>query len=566
MKKSLLLFSLVMSGVAFGQGTVDLPQIDAQMPKVLRYHQLAQNKSQACAVDTLYYTDAKASNQSTKVAFTTGSTSTGFVISYSQWFKGSTNLSVSGFKWFGKSNDPNLTSNPSISVVCEMYAAGIDGLPTGAPLASETVVVDTNSSNIEHDVVFSTPVVTSSDYVMVVTNNQADQLFVMSNDEQSNDGAGESLCGVYYEPLGMWRKSFDLFGFGDFDMLFYPFVEYTIDASFSPPASGCQNVASSFSNTSSNHFTNKFLNVDVFNGNSKQHDWDYGDGNTSDNVTTGSNAYAAAGTYNITLTSTINGWTMNCTDSEMNSFLVHPTPIAPTSTPPAPVCEYTTIGDLTASGGASGNYNWYDDIGLSSQLGSGSPFSSGIQLPDTVYVTNIENGCESAGTEVILTFDPNPIPTFTMNNLGNNDIQFAGAPVATTYAWDFGDGNTDNVQVPTHTYTATSTYTVCLDVTYANSCQNQYCDNIAIVGVEENELGSQVKMYPNPVFDILHVDFSYFPENTQVVLYDMFGKKVLEQKAEMYYQLNVQNLRSGVYFIILEVEGTEVLRRKMVKK
>ena len=263
--KYLFTLTYVFIGVGlFAQSAISTYKSDIKLPDVIKpYNNI--NKSQSCITDTVYYTNAKASSQATKIAFKTGNTSTGFVEAYAQYFGSASNITVNGFRWYGKSNDPNHTSNPVVNAICEMYDVDANGLPTGAPLASETLAVDTSSANIQHDVIFTTPVTTSNAYSIVVKNNQADQLFVLSNDEQANDGANEGLCAVYYEPLGQWRKAINLFGNGDFDMLFCPFVDYTISALFTTPSSGCQNVSSTFSNTSSNHFSSRFYNVDKFN-------------------------------------------------------------------------------------------------------------------------------------------------------------------------------------------------------------------------------------------------------------------------------------------------------------
>ena len=52
-----------------------------------------------------------------------------------------------------------------------------------------------------------------------------------------------------------------------------------------------------------------------------------------------------------------------------------------------------------------------------------------------------------------------------------------------TYEWDFGDGTTSNQVNPSHTYTQTSDYFMCLTVTDSSAngfCQNQMCDSLWI--------------------------------------------------------------------------------------
>lgn len=59
---------------------------------------------------------------------------------------------------------------------------------------------------------------------------------------------------------------------------------------------------------------------------------------------------------------------------------------------------------------------------------------------------------------------------------------YSPAPI-TSYLWDFGDGNTSELENPTHTYTDAGAYTVCLTITApgedsSSICTNTYCDSL----------------------------------------------------------------------------------------
>jgi PKD repeat protein len=54
----------------------------------------------------------------------------------------------------------------------------------------------------------------------------------------------------------------------------------------------------------------------------------------------------------------------------------------------------------------------------------------------------------------------------------------------TSWAWDFGDGNTSTMQNPSHTYATAGTYTVCLTVT--DDCSsNQICNSVTVSGCSD---------------------------------------------------------------------------------
>ena len=70
----------------------------------------------------------------------------------------------------------------------------------------------------------------------------------------------------------------------------------------------------------------------------------------------------------------------------------------------------------------------------------------------------------------------------------NFSMQINGSSVSFTntssqgnfsYSWNFGDGSTSNQFSPTHTYTSTGVYTVCLTISDSN-CTDTYCDSLYV--------------------------------------------------------------------------------------
>jgi PKD repeat protein len=65
-----------------------------------------------------------------------------------------------------------------------------------------------------------------------------------------------------------------------------------------------------------------------------------------------------------------------------------------------------------------------------------------------------------------------------------NGVRFNTFPGsgAATFAWDFGDGSTDNTQNPSHVYADTGWYYVCLTVTdtVGGGCTDTWCDSIHV--------------------------------------------------------------------------------------
>lgn len=86
-----------------------------------------------------------------------------------------------------------------------------------------------------------------------------------------------------------------------------------------------------------------------------------------------------------------------------------------------------------------------------------------------VYINDSTNngGCSAAFN----VFNPSPNST---------DFVFVPNQNASTYFWDFGDGNTSTDASPTHAYNAQGTFGVCLTIVNANGCTDTQCDTITV--------------------------------------------------------------------------------------
>ena len=89
-------------------------------------------------------------------------------------------------------------------------------------------------------------------------------------------------------------------------------------------------------------------------------------------------------------------------------------------------------------------------------------------------------------TQVSLQATGNCNASFTSANQGNGTVQFIPAVTGTTapvaYSWNFGDGTSSTQSNPIHTYSAPGNYTVCLSITDAAGCSDQYCRTVNVAG------------------------------------------------------------------------------------
>ncbi len=69
-------------------------------------------------------------------------------------------------------------------------------------------------------------------------------------------------------------------------------------------------------------------------------------------------------------------------------------------------------------------------------------------------------------------------------------------------------------------------------------------------------------IYPNPVDDLLTIQTSLPDYDLRLV--DLFGKTVLSQKATLDATIQLGEIHSGVYFLLFEAVGREILSRKVI--
>lgn len=104
----------------------------------------------------------------------------------------------------------------------------------------------------------------------------------------------------------------------------------------------------------------------------------------------------------------------------------------------------------------------------------------------TGNITVIERTCmdvQSDPVQIMINIDAAAQPTadFT-NSISSNNVQFMdNSTGASTYLWDFGDGNASTMMNPLHTYATSGMYQVVLIVTNAQGCEATVTYNVNIV-------------------------------------------------------------------------------------
>lgn len=197
--------------------------------------------------------------------------------------------------------------------------------------------------------------------------------------------------------------------------------------------------------------------------------WDFGDGNTSTQLSP-SHTYAAFGTYTVCLIST------NTCGSDTICI-----PVTVNCPAPTAAYSYTALG-VTASftdgsTGSPSSWLWdFGDGGTSTQQNPSHTYSSPGTYTVCLITTNIcgsDTSCQS------ITICNLPSANFNYTTSGATATFTNLSSGGTTFLWNFGDGNSDTQQNPSHTYAANGTYTVCL-ITYNPCYSDTFCTQVTI--------------------------------------------------------------------------------------
>ena len=199
--------------------------------------------------------------------------------------------------------------------------------------------------------------------------------------------------------------------------------------------------------------------------------WDFGDGSTSD-IQNPTHTYNIPGTFNICLT-VVNEVGENTSCQSLTVILI---PDANFEVVEVSNTDYQ-FNDLSTNNPT--NWVWtFGDGNTSNDQSPSHTYTTAGNFEICLTVANVAgstNSCQMVS--VILA----PVASFDIDTLDNGFYGFTDLSTnsPTSWAWDFGDGNTSTEQSPNHTYTTPGTYDICLNATNAAG-MNSTCQSLTV--------------------------------------------------------------------------------------
>ncbi len=206
--------------------------------------------------------------------------------------------------------------------------------------------------------------------------------------------------------------------------------------------------------------------------------WDFGDASAGVGGSPASHAFAAAGTYTVTMVVTASN---GCVDTVQKPVPTDPVPQTAFFIPSG--CENTAIlfPNLSSiSSGSISNYIW--DFGDGSRDTLQASPSHVFTAPGTYFVqltAASDRGCLSSVTNEVVVL-PAPAAAFTVPSVcpGDtsrfNDNSQPGSASLIDWIWNFGDGSPEEFGItqPVHLYSGTGNYPVSLVVVNSAGCMD----------------------------------------------------------------------------------------------
>lgn len=279
-------------------------------------------------------------------------------------------------------------------------------------------------------------------------------------------------------------------------------------------------------------------------------------------------------TYYVSVKTTNGAGLTSVASNSDGQLLENPTqpPVAGFTPSTTTICEGDSIQLINNSQNAT-DYLWSVTGGILSDNTASNPyvtFSSSGSFNVTLVASG-PGGSDQYSQNISIIVNDGPQAIATANSdtvyLPNAIVSFTNSSTnATSYEWDFGDGNTSTDENPWNDYGAVGTYDVTL-IAMTNGCLNDTANyTITVldnsVGISENNFDF-ITVYPNPFNDNITISgLAQFEGQVAIRLFDMQGRVIFHSGNlsgnDIVVIDQLTHLSRGVYQLQLKSDSGEI--------
>ncbi len=283
--------------------------------------------------------------------------------------------------------------------------------------------------------------------------------------------------------------------------------------------------------------------VSFVNGTNKgtwDYTWRFGDGGTSsDSIPV--HIYSSIGQFNVTLIVS----NSNCTDSIRHVVsIIPPAPLAMFDTIPSGCAPlFISIRNTTINGDVPGT-TYYWDFGDGSTSTAKNPTYTYFTPGDyTVRLIVVGPGGTSDYSRAVRAY-PSPKAYFevTPSKVYVNDENvrcFNLSQGASSFLWEFGDGDTTSIREPFHKYMTEGVYDITLTAYSTNGCSDKYILSPAVTVIPIGELRYPSVFRPNATGPIERTDLPTGGDEVDQFFFPPIRQKVITYKLQIFNRWGV---------------------------
>ena len=285
--------------------------------------------------------------------------------------------------------------------------------------------------------------------------------------------------------------------------------------------------------------------------NADSYSWDFGDGITSNSMNP-SHWYVEGGSYQIKLTAT-NAASSSSKFYSMNVVICNAVPLPDASFTYTSEC---LDAQLSATSEFANEYFWdfgNDNFAEGEQVNFTFPSGGTFEV---FLTTQIGDNSASVIQQVNIQACIPPTSSFVVID-SCLQVQFENSSEnASSYDWDFGDGNSSQDEFPTHVYDIAGTYSVNLTTTN-DFGSNDFATEVTVgdCGTGIYEQPGKINFYPNPSDGHFHYQTTDGYKADRIEIYGLDGAFITKmqqtQQGREQLTIDLSFLDSGAYFVHL---------------